>query len=77
MKICLVGSELFIAEGRTDKIKLKIAFRNFAEVRKNETAREGRGSGPKRSVTSDVLCYHIGVPQDASLSSMLRRVSST
>jgi len=36
MKIRPVGSELFRAtDGRTDMTKLKVAFRNFANARKN------------------------------------------
>jgi len=36
MKIRPVGAELFHAEGRTDMTKLIVAFRNFANVSKNE-----------------------------------------
>jgi len=32
MKIRSVGAELFHAGGRTDTTKLKVAFRNFANV---------------------------------------------
>jgi hypothetical protein len=42
MKICLVGAELFYAEGRTDSqtdmTKLRVAFRNFANA---PTSKEG------------------------------------
>ena len=34
MKIHLVGAELFHADGRTDKKKLTVAFRNFANAPK-------------------------------------------
>jgi hypothetical protein len=36
MKICPVGAELFHADRRTDMTKLIVAFRNFANVPKNE-----------------------------------------
>ena len=34
MKIRPVGAELFHVDGRTDKTKLTVAFRNFANVPK-------------------------------------------
>jgi len=34
MKICLVGAELFRADGRTDRTKITVAFRNFANAPK-------------------------------------------
>jgi len=34
MKICPVGTELFHAGGRTDMMKLRVAFRNFANAPK-------------------------------------------
>jgi hypothetical protein len=39
MKILLVGAEFSHADGRTDEqtTKLIVAFRNFANVSKNET----------------------------------------
>jgi hypothetical protein len=35
MKIRSVGAELFHADGRTDKVTLKVAFRNFVNAPKN------------------------------------------
>jgi len=35
MKIPAVGTELFHANGRTDKTKLTVAFRNFVNAPKN------------------------------------------
>jgi len=35
MKICLVGAELFRADGWTDIAKLTVAFCNFAKTPKN------------------------------------------
>jgi len=35
MKIRPVGAELFLADGRTDMTKLKVAFRNFANAPQN------------------------------------------
>ena len=37
MKICPVGLELSHADGRTEMMKLIVAFRNFAIVLKNGT----------------------------------------
>jgi hypothetical protein len=34
MKIRLVGTEFFHADGRTDMTKLEVAFRNFANAPK-------------------------------------------
>jgi hypothetical protein len=43
MKICLVGTELFLADGRNDKrtdvTKLIVDFRNFANVLKGRFAK--------------------------------------
>ena len=36
MEIRSVGAEMFQADGRTDKAKLIVAFRNFANAPKNE-----------------------------------------
>jgi Ca2+-binding EF-hand superfamily protein len=36
MKIRPVGAELFQADGRTDKTKLRVAFRNFANEPKKD-----------------------------------------
>jgi hypothetical protein len=35
IKIRSVGDEMFHADGRTDKMKLLVAFRNFANVTKD------------------------------------------
>jgi len=35
MKIRPVGAELFRADGRTDMMKITVAFRNFADEPKN------------------------------------------
>ena len=35
IKISPVGAELFHAEGQTNKMKLKVAFLNFAKAPKN------------------------------------------
>ena len=35
MKICPVGAELFLADGRTDVTKLIVAFRKFAGAPKH------------------------------------------
>ena len=35
MKICPVGAEMFHTDGLTDKRKLIVAFRNFANAPKN------------------------------------------
>jgi hypothetical protein len=36
MTICLVGAELFHADGRTDMMKLIVAFHNFENAPKND-----------------------------------------
>jgi hypothetical protein len=38
MKICSLGVELFNADGETDKTKLIVTFRNFANAPKVEAA---------------------------------------
>jgi len=39
MKILVVEDELFHAERRTDMMKLIVAFRNFANVPRNDNAK--------------------------------------
>jgi len=40
MKIRPVGAKLFHSDGQTDKTKVKVAFRNFANAPKNESISE-------------------------------------
>jgi hypothetical protein len=35
MKVCSVGAESFLADGRTDMTKVIVAFRNFADAPRN------------------------------------------
>jgi hypothetical protein len=59
MKIHPVGAELFHADGKTDKTKLTVAFRNFANVPKNRKKDKQQCGGECASLKSIENCKQL------------------